>query len=185
MNKTQQNLLKAFAGESQARNKYQFFAEKAREEGYENIAAIFDETADNEKAHARRLMEFIGGYVETEGQLKIKPRGSLLENLKEAMGGEHYENTIMYPEFSKIAKEEGFDEISKMFKEIGEVEEYHEARYKKLIADLENDKIFKKDSDVQWKCRNCGYVHTGKEAPDTCPACGYARAYYEIRCENY
>lgn len=185
MNKTQQNLLRAFAGESQARNKYQFFAEKARQEGYENIAALFEETAENEKAHARRLMSFISGYVEADGQLKIKPVGATLENLKEAMAGEHYENAIMYPEFSKIAKDEGFDDISVMFKEIGEVEEQHESRYRKLIADLESGNIFKKNTEVKWKCRNCGYVHAGTDAPDTCPACGYAKAYYEVMCENY
>ncbi|MEA4882098.1 MAG: rubrerythrin family protein [Clostridia bacterium] len=163
----------AFAGESQARNKYNYFADIARKEGLEGIAAIFEETADNEKAHARRLAGFVGLVSITE------------KNLVHAAEGENYEWTSMYPEFQRIAREEGFDDIAVVFKEIGEVEEEHEKRYNALLSNLQNCRVFKKDEPIRWKCRNCGYVHEGPEAPKSCPACGYPQSYYEAACRNY
>ncbi|UCE16160.1 MAG: rubrerythrin family protein [Candidatus Bathyarchaeota archaeon] len=173
MSKTEENLKFAFAGESQARNKYTFFAEVAREEGLEQIAAIFEETAANEKAHAERLFNFLKGIGDTK------------QNLKTAIAGEHYEWTQMYPTFEKDARKEGFTEIADALKEIAEVEEQHEKRYRKLLKNLEEGKVFKKEKVVKWKCRNCGYVHGGKEPPEECPACGYSKSYYELLCENY
>lgn len=186
MSKTQENLLKAFAGESQARNRYTGFAAKAREEGYHGIARIFLETADNERAHAEREWEFIKGEVKTQGDLEIfGPLASTLENLRDAMKGEHYEAGEMYPEFEKIAREEGEDEIAVMFKEIGEVEEKHRDRYNDLIAKVEAGKVFRSDDEIEWKCLNCGYVHKGTEAPGKCPACGKAQTWYEPRGINW
>jgi len=171
--KTEANLLTAFAGESQARNKYTYWASAAKKEGYEQIAGIFIETADNEKEHAKRLFKFLNGITDTR------------THLKEAAKGENYEYTSMYAEFEKIAREEGFDEIADVFREIGEVEEEHEKRFLALLKNLEEGKVFKRDEEVKWKCRNCGYVHTGKEAPVECPACAHPQAYYELLCENY
>lgn len=171
--RTEANLLAAFAGESQARNKYTYFASVAKKEGYEQIAGIFAETADNEKEHAKRLLKFLGGI------------GSTVENLKAAAGGENYEWTTMYKEFEKTAREEGFDEIADVFREIGEVEEEHERRYLKLLENIEKGMVFKRDTVVKWKCRNCGYVHEGTEAPEVCPACAHPRAFYELFVENY
>lgn len=186
MSKTQENLLRAFAGESMARNKYTLFANKAREEGYESIARIFLETADNERAHAERELEFIEGPIDTTGNLKIDgPVGTTMENLKAAAAGEHYETSTMYPGFEEIAREEGENEIADIFKEIAEVEEKHEERYRALIKNLEEGNMFKRDEEVKWKCLNCGYVHTGKEAPEKCPACGKSKAYYELWCQTY
>jgi len=173
MSKTEKNLRAAFAGESQARNKYTFFAKVAREAGLEQIAAIFEETADNEKAHAERIFNF------------LKALGDTKQNLRTAIEGEHYECAEMYPGFEKVAREEGLTEIADFFKEVAEVEEQHEKRYEKLLKNLEENKVFKKDQVVKWKCRNCGYVHEGKEAPKECPACGYPQSYYELLCENY
>ena len=173
MSKTEKNLRTAFAGESQARNKYTFFAKVTREAGLEQIAAIFEETADNEKAHAERIFNF------------LKALGDTKQNLRTAIEGEHYECAEMYPGFEKVAREEGLTEIADFFKEVAEVEEQHEKRYKKLLKNLEENKVFKKDQVVKWKCRNCGYVHEGKEAPKECPACGYPQSYYELLCENY
>jgi rubrerythrin len=173
MSKTEENLKFAFAGESQARNKYTFFAEVARKEGFEQIAAIFEETAANEKAHAERLFNF------------LKSIGDTKQNLKTAIEGEHYEWTQMYPTFEKEARKEGLTEIADTLKEIAEVEEQHEKRYRKLLKNLKEGKVFKKEKVVKWKCRNCGYVHEGKEPPENCPACGYAQSYYELLCENY
>lgn len=184
--KTEKNLLAAFAGESQARNRYTYFAEVARTEGYEQIAAIFEETAWNERAHARREFGFLGG-----GEVKIQavyPTGVIGDtetNLTAAAAGEHHEWTKMYPEFEKVAREEGFTEIADVFKEIGEVEEQHEKRYLALLKNVEEGKVFKKDRPTKWKCRNCGYVHEGTSAPEKCPACGYPQSYYELLCENY
>ena len=171
--RTEQNLLAAFAGESQARNKYTYFAKVAKEEGFEQIAGIFLETAENEREHAKREFDFLKGIGDTK------------ENLKAAAEGEHYEWTQMYPEFEKVASDEGFSEIADFFKEVAEVEEEHEKRYLALLQNLEEGKVFKKDEIVRWKCRNCGYIHEGTEAPEECPACGFPQSYYEIMVENY
>ena len=173
MSKTEENLKTAFSGESQARNKYTFFASVARKEGFEQIAAIFEETADNEKEHAKRIFEFLKGIGDTK------------QNLKEAIKGENYEWTDMYPAFEKEAQEEGMTEIAHFFKEVAEVEEEHEKRYNALLKNLEEGTVFKKDKIVKWHCRNCGYVHTGKEAPQECPSCEHPQSFFELLCENY
>lgn len=183
---TPKNIVRAIAGESMARNKYTFFASQARKEGLEQIAAIFEETADNEKEHAKRLMKLLDGPTESSLESFDFP---IIENtavnLAAAAAGEHHENSIMYPEFARIAKEEGFEEIAKVFTEIGEVEEFHEKRYKKLIENLEKGMVFERDGEVYWHCRNCGYIHKGKTAPEKCPACDHPQAFYEILAENY
>ncbi|MFC2000069.1 rubrerythrin [Chloroflexota bacterium] len=171
--KTEQNLLAAFAGESQARNKYTYYAAMAKAEGFEQMAGIFLETAENEREHAKREFDFLKGIGDTGA------------NLKAAAEGEHYEWTQMYPEFERVAREEGFGEIADFFKEVAEVEEEHEKRYLALLKNLEGGKVFKKDEVVRWKCRNCGYVHRGAEAPEECPACGFPKGYYELMAENY
>jgi len=184
--KTEKNLLTAFAGESQARNRYTYFASQARKEGYEQIAAIFLETADNEKEHAKRLFKFLeGGEVEIKATFPAGKIGNTKENLKAAAEGENYEHTQMYPEFAKIADEEGFPEIAAVFRAIAVAEEYHEKRFRALLENLENNKVFKREKPVKWRCRNCGYVHEGTEAPEKCPACAHPRAYFELLCENY
>jgi rubrerythrin len=170
---TEKNLLAAFAGESQARNKYTYFASVARKEGYEQIAAIFEETAGNEKEHAEVEFKFLKGIDDTKA------------NLAAAAAGEHYEWTDMYPSFEKAAREEGFIEVANAFKEISKVEAEHEKRYKKLLANIEKKRVFKSDKIVKWKCRNCGYVHNGKTAPGVCPACNHPQSYYELMAENY
>ena len=171
--KTEQNLWTAFAGESQARNKYTYFAQVAKEAGYEQIAAIFIETAENEREHAKREFEFLNGI------------GDTAENLQAAANGENYEWTDMYAGFEKTAREEGFEEIADFFREVAEVEEEHEKRYLALLKNVEEGKVFKKDKVVRWKCRNCGYIHEGPEAPETCPACAFPQSYYELMVENY
>jgi len=171
--KTEQNLLAAFAGESQARNKYTYFATVAKEEGFEQIAGIFLETAENEREHAKREFDFLKGV------------GNTSANLKTAAEGENYEHTQMYPGFEQAAREEGFSEIADFFKEVAEVEEEHEKRYLALLKNLKEGEVFKKDKVVRWKCRNCGYVHEGTEAPEECPACGFSQSYYELMAENY
>ena len=171
--KTHDNIMSAFAGESQARNKYDYFASAARKEGFEQIAAIFEETALNEKEHAKRLAKFVSVVGATD------------ENLKHASEGENYEWTSMYPEFERVAREEGFGDIADVFREIGEVEEHHEARFRALLANIENGTVFKKDKPVSWKCRNCGYIHEGPEAPKSCPACAHPQSYYELNVKNY
>ena len=171
--KTEQNLLAAFAGESQARNKYTYFSTVAKEEGFEQIAGIFLETAENEREHAKKEFDF------------LKSIGDTNANLKAAAEGEHYEWTQMYPEFERVAREEGFSEIAGFFKEVAEVEEEHEKRYLALFKNLKERKVFKKDKVVRWKCRNCGYTHEGTEAPEECPACGVPQSYYELMVENY
>ncbi len=171
--KTESNLLAAFAGESQARNKYTYFSAVAREEGFEQIAAIFIETAENEREHAKRELDFLKGI------------GGTLDNLGAAAAGENYEWTDMYPTFERDARAEGFTEIADFFKEFAEVEEQHEKRYQVLIKNVGGGTVFKKDKVVLWKCRNCGYIHEGTEAPDECPACTFAQAYYELLAENY
>jgi len=184
--KTEKVLLASFAGESQARNRYTYFASQAKKEGYEQIAAIFLETADNEKEHAKRFFEFLeGGVVEITASYPAGVIGDTPANLEAAADGEHLEWTKLYKEAEQVAREEGFEEIANVFKEIAEVEEQHEKRYRKLLKNVKEDKVFKKDTVVKWKCRNCGYVHEGKEAPKVCPACAHPQAYYELLCENY
>ena len=189
MSKTQKNLLKAFAGESMARNKYTFFAEVAKKEGFRQIAGIFLETAFNEKAHAKRLLELLKTIgednIEVTSDLGVKTIGDTIKNLNEAISGEHHEWSEMYPDFEKEAREEGFNEIADALKEIGEVEEKHEERYQALLKNIQGGEVFKKNTEISWKCRNCGYVHKGTDAPEICPACGFDRSYYEVRCINY
>jgi len=171
--RTEANLKVAFAGESQARNKYTFFAAAASAEGYEQIAALFLETAENEREHARRIFHFLQGVQGTE------------TNLMAAAEGENYEWTTMYRQFEKEAREEGLEEIADFFREVAEVEEQHEKRYLALLKSVRQGSVFRKDRVVKWKCRNCGYVHEGTEPPEKCPACTFPRAYYELLCENY
>lgn len=185
---TEKNLLKAFAGESQARNRYTYFASVAKKAGFEQIAAIFQETADNEKEHAKiffRHLENCGELLEITAKYPAGRIGTIKENLSEAAEGEKLEWGTIYPKFKEIAEKEGFKKIAESFKEISEVEKQHEKRYRKLIENVKNKKVFKKDKSVKWKCRNCGYVHEGIEAPKECPACKHPQAYYEILCENY
>ena len=173
--KTEKNLMEAFAGESQARNKYTYYASKAKKDGYEQIAAIFQETADNEKEHAKMWFKLLH-----DGQVP-----STEENLKDAANGENFEWTNMYDRMAKEAKEEGFDHIAYLFKAVGEIEKEHEARYKKLLENIENGIVFSKDGDRIWKCRNCGHIVIGKQAPEVCPVCAHPQSYFEIKAENY
>ncbi|MFH1847554.1 MAG: rubrerythrin [Candidatus Omnitrophota bacterium] len=183
---TEKNLLAAFAGESQARNRYTYFASVARKAGYEQISAIFLETADNEKEHAKRFFKFLeGGEVEIIAAYPAGIIGDTSKNLEAAANGENLEWTTLYKDFGATARKEGFDEIADVFKEISEVEEKHEARYRKLLANVKEGKVFKKDHVVKWKCRNCGYIHKDKEAPQECPACAHLQAHYEVFCETY
>ena len=183
---TEKNLLTAFAGESQARNRYSYFASKAKKEGYVQISNIFQETADNEKEHAKRFFKLLeGGAVEITAAYPAGVIGTTAENLKAAASGENEEWTSLYPDAENIAKEEGFPEIAEQFKSIAEVEKRHEKRYLGLLKNIEAGTVFKKDKPVEWKCNNCGYVHEGKEAPKKCPACGHPQGYYELLCENY
>ena len=184
--KTEHNLLKAFAGESQARNRYTYFASAAKHEGFEQISAIFLETAENEKEHAKVFFKYLeGGLVEITAMYPAGRIGKTSDNLLAAADGEKEEWGVLYPTFEKTAREEGFKEIADSFKEIGEVEEQHEKRYRKLLENVEIGKVFKKDKIVKWRCRNCGYVHTGKEAPEKCSACKHPQAHYEVAAENY
>ena len=184
--KTEKNLLAAFAGESQARNRYTFFASKAKKEGYEQIKGIFEETAANEKEHAERFFKFLqGGNAEIVAAYPAGVIGSTAENLEAAAAGEKEEWGTLYPDFAKMAEDEGFDEVAATFREIASVEKYHERRYLKLLDNVKSGKVFKRDKPVKWVCRNCGYVYEGPEAPEKCPACAHPRAYYELWCENY
>ena len=184
--KTEQNLLKAFAGESQARTRYEFFASVAKKEGLEQISAIFTETAGQEKEHAKRFFKFLeGGDVEIQATYPAGIIGNTAENLKAAAMGENEEWSILYPEFAKVAEEEGFKEIATAFKMIATVEVQHEKRYLKLLENLEKGIVFEKDGEVYWMCRNCGYIHKGKKAPQECPACVHPQAFFEIKKENY
>jgi len=184
--KTEKNLLTAFAGESQARNRYTFFASKARKEGYEQISGIFLETADNEKEHAERLFKFLeGGEAEISAGFPAGVIGETTDNLKGAAAGENYEYTTMYPEFAKTANEEGFPEIADTMRAIAVAEKQHEKRYLALLGNINDDRVFKREKVVKWKCRNCGYIHEGEEAPEECPACAHPRAYYELLGENW
>jgi len=183
---TEKNLLKAFAGESQARNRYTYFASVARKAGLEQISAIFLETADNEKEHAKVFFQYLqGGDTEITAFYPAGKIGITEENLLAAAEGEKMEWGTLYPNFEKIARKEGFNEVADSFKEIGEVEEQHEKRYRKLLENVKDKKAFKRDKVVKWKCRNCGYVHEGKDAPDICPACKHPQAFYELFVENY
>jgi len=183
---TERNLLKAFAGESQARNRYTFFASVARKEGYEQITSIFTETAGNEKEHAEIFFKYLeGGDVEIEAAYPAGIIGNTKANLKAAADGEKMEWSEIYAGFEKIARKEGFPEIAKSFKEIAEVEEFHEKRYRKLAKNVAAGEIFKKKTVVKWHCTNCGYIHEGTEAPKECPACKHPQAYYELLAENY
>ncbi|MBK7214346.1 MAG: rubrerythrin family protein [Bacteroidales bacterium] len=184
--RTEQNLLKAFAGESQAMNRYLFFAKEAKKEGYEQIAAIFEKTAWQEQQHAKRFFKFLeGGEVEITASYPAGIIGTTAENLKAAAGGENEEWTILYPEFSEIAKEEGFPAIAAAFKIIAKVEAEHEKRYLKLLNSLETGEVFKRDEKTKWECRNCGYVHEGNNPPENCPACQHPKSYFEEKSENY
>jgi rubrerythrin len=184
--KTEQNLLKAFAGESQARMRYDYFAKQAKKEGLEQIAALFEETSLNEKEHAKRFFKFLeGGMVEITASYPAGIIGTTLENLKAAAEGENEEWTELYPEFAKIAEEEGFKEVAVAFKMIAKVEMAHEARYMKLYKNLEEGRVFEKGDKMVWKCRNCGYLHEGSKAPKTCPACLHPQSYFEIKEQNY
>ncbi len=184
--KTEKNLLGSFAGESQARNRYTYFAGKARKEGFIQIADIFEETANQEKEHAKRFFSFLeGGEVEIQAAFPAGVIGSTAENLKASAGGEHFEWTELYPGFAKVAREEGFENIAKLFEMISVAEKQHEKRYNDLLANVEAGKVFKKDRKTTWRCRNCGYLHEGEEAPDQCPACAHPQAYFEVLGENY
>ena len=172
---TEKNLQAAFAGESQARNKYSYFASQAKKEGFVQIAAIFEETANQEKEHAKREFKFLhGGAI-----------GSTIDNLKAAAAGEHYETTEMYPQFAEVAQKEGFDEIAEVFRNIAIAEKRHEKRYLALAKNIEQARVFKKDVPIRWVCRNCGYVHEGAEAPEQCPACAHPQAHFELEAANY
>ncbi len=184
--KTEKNVLTAFAGESQAKNRYTFFASKAKKEGYEQIRALFLETADNEKEHAERLYKFLeGGEVEIQASYPAGVIGETKDNLKEAAAGENHEHTTMYPEFAKTADEEGFSEIVEAMRSIAVAEKEHEKRYLGLLNNINNGLVFKRDEVVKWKCRNCGYISEGNEPPDECPACAHAKAYFELLAENW
>jgi len=183
---TEKNLLTAFSGESQARNRYTYFASKAKKEGYVQISEIFIETANQEKEHAKRLFKFLeGGEVEITGAFPAGVIGTTLENLKDSAAGEHYEQTVMYPEFAKTAREEGFDSLAEVFEAIAVAEKQHEKRYAELAANIEAGTVFKRDEKVTWRCRNCGYLHEGNEAPDMCPACDHPQAHFELLGENW
>jgi rubrerythrin len=184
--RTEQNLLKAFAGESQAKNRYTFFAKKAKEEGYEQIADLFEETARQEETHAKQFFKFLeGGMVEITAMYPAGKIGTTVENLLAAAEGENEEWTDLYPEFAKIAEEEGFKKIATKFKAIAKVEAEHEKRYRKLLANIENGEVFKKKKKVRWVCRKCGFVHESENAPQNCPACDHPQAYFEEMAENY
>ncbi|MGB9867015.1 MAG: rubrerythrin [Bacillota bacterium] len=170
---TEKNLWAAFAGESQARNKYTYFASIAKKEGFEQISAVFQETADNEKEHAKLWAKALGLIGDTR------------QNLEEAAKGENYEWTTMYKEFAEVAKKEGFDEIARLFQEVAEVEEQHELRYRKLLERVQTGTVFSRANPIKWRCRNCGYVHYGTEAPEVCPACSHPRSFYEPAADNY
>ncbi|MFP3985551.1 MAG: rubrerythrin [Candidatus Bathyarchaeia archaeon] len=184
--RTEKNLLAAFAGESQARTRYTFFASVAKKEGYEQISDIFRETADNEKEHAELFFKLLrGGMVEITATYPAGVIKSTKENLEEAADGEKLEWGTLYPSFAEVAEEEGFKDAARTFRMIAKVENYHERRYRKLLANVERGKVFKKGVPTKWKCRNCGYVYEGKEAPERCPVCDHAKSYFEVWCENY
>lgn len=183
---TERNLLTSFAGESQARNRYTFFASAAKKEGYEQIAAIFEETANQEKEHAKRMFKYLeGGMVEIKASFPAGVIGTTLENMKAAAAGENEEWTTDYPTFARIARQEGFDEIADMYEKIAIAERGHEERYKAFVKLLEENRMFVKDGEVYWQCRNCGFIFKGTEAPDKCPACNHPKAYFEVMKQNF
>ena len=183
---TEKNLLAAFAGESQARNRYTYFASQARKDGFVQISMIFEETANQEKEHAKRFFKFLeGGEVEVAAAFPAGVIASTAENLKAAAGGENYEWTTMYPGFAKVAREEGFDAVAAVFDAVSVAEKQHEKRYNDVRANIEGGKVFKKDKKVVWRCINCGYLFEGEEAPKSCPACAHPQAYYELLGENW
>ena len=183
---TEKNLLTAFAGESQARNRYTYFASQAKKDGFVQIQSIIEETANQEKEHAKRLFKFLeGGEVEIKAGFPAGVIANTRDNLKASAAGEHYEHTEMYPGFAKTAREEGFEAIAAVFESIAVAEKQHEKRYLDLAANIEAGRVFKRDTEVVWRCRNCGYLHTGNEAPEVCPACAHPRAHFELLGENY
>jgi rubrerythrin len=184
--KTEQNLLTAFAGESQARNRYTYFASQAKKDGFVQMQRIFEETANQEKEHAKRIFKFLeGGEAEVKASFPAGVIGSTAENLKAAAAGENYEWTEMYPGFAKVAREEGFEDIANAFASIAVAEKQHEKRYNDLRANIEGNRVFRRDKPVVWRCINCGYLHEGPEAPETCPACAHPREWYELLGENW
>jgi len=184
--KTEQNLLKAFAGESQARNRYTFFAGKAKKEGFEQIAAFFEETAAQEKEHAKLFFKFLeGGMVEITATFPAGVIGNTADNLLASAEGEHEEWDLLYPEFAEIAKQEGFPKIAEAFRLVATVEKRHEERYRKLLQNIKNDEAFNRSEKMEWACRNCGYLHHGEKSPEICPCCDHPRAYFEIKAVNY
>ncbi|MBQ2870541.1 rubrerythrin family protein [bacterium] len=183
--KTEKNLMLAFAGESQARNRYTYYASKAKKEGYEQISNIFKETAENEKEHAKVFLEYLENEPVEICAKFLTNLGDTKENLEAAIMGEHDENTNLYPYFAEVAEDEGFLDIAESFKHVTEVEKHHEARFKKLLKNIEENKVFQKDKEVEWKCLNCGYPTISKKAPKICPSCKHEQAYFEICCENY
>jgi len=183
---TEKNILTAFAGESQARNRYTYFAKQAKKEGYVQMAAIFEETANQEKEHAKRLFKFLqGGEVEITGAFPAGVIGTTLENLKASAEGENFEHTQMYPGFAKTAREEGFEAAATVMEAIAVAEKEHEERYLALAANIESGRVFKKAEKVVWRCRNCGYAHVGDAAPEACPACAHPQAHFEVKGDNY
>jgi rubrerythrin len=183
---TEKNILTAFAGESQARNRYTYFASQAKKDGFVQISAIFEETANQEKEHAKRLFKLLeGGEAQVTANFPAGVIGTTLENLYEAAAGENYEHSTMYPEFAQTAMTEGFKNIAGIFMAIAVAEKQHEKRYKDLAANIEANRVFKRETKVTWRCRNCGYLHEGKEAVDECPACAHAMAHFELLGENY
>lgn len=183
---TEKNIVTAFAGESQARNRYSYFAKQADKEGYKQIAAIFEETADQEREHAKRLFKMLqGGDVSITASFPAGVIGTTIANLREAAAGEQYECASMYPEFAATARSEGFSEIARVFESIAVAERYHEKRYRALLANVETDRVFMREIAVVWRCRNCGWLHEGSEAPALCAACAHPRAYFEVLAENY
>ena len=184
--KTEQNLLKSFAGESQARSRYTFFASVAKKEGYEQIAGVFMETAEQEKEHAKKFFKYLeGGMVEITASYPAGIISTTAENLKAAAEGENEEWDQLYPEFAKIADEEGFPQIANTFRQIAKVEAEHEKRYRTLLGRVEAGKVFERDEEIEWQCRNCGYIYVGTEAPEVCPACLHPQAYFEVKKNNY
>jgi rubrerythrin len=184
--KTEKNILAAFAGESQARNRYTYFAGQARKDGFVQIADIFEETADQEKEHAKRLFKLLeGGEVEVSAKFPAGVIGTTAENLKEAAGGENHEWTNMYPGFAKVARSEGLNDVASIFESIAVAEKQHEKRYLGLLANIKADRVFKRADTVVWRCRNCGYLHTGTSAPEKCPACAHPQAHFELLGENW
>ncbi|MBW6519713.1 MAG: rubrerythrin family protein [Desulfoarculaceae bacterium] len=183
---TEKNILTAFCGESQARNRYTYFSAQAKKDGFVQISQIFEETANQEKEHAKRLFKLLeGGEVEIKASFPAGVIGTTVDNLMEAAGGENYEHTVMYPGFAKVAREEGFQDIAAIFKAIAVAEKQHEKRYLDLKANIEAGRVFERKEKVTWRCQNCGYLHEGNKAPDKCPACDHAQAHFELLAENW